>query len=148
MKNFSELQAISPELEVHIELAVITHNGAPWTKVMINDSVLLDQELAQSWQAQHRVSSLEALQIKVEMRGKRYSDQLETAVVIQRLQVAGFDIVADHCHHARYLHDHEPRPVSHYLGFNGVWCLDTETPFYEWQHQICGMGWLLKPITA
>lgn len=32
---------------------------------------------------------------------------------------------------------------SNYLGWNGTWCLDFETPIYKWCHQKMGLGWLI-----
>jgi hypothetical protein len=32
---------------------------------------------------------------------------------------------------------------SNYLGWNGKWFLDFQTPIYQWIHQRMGLGWLV-----
>lgn len=32
---------------------------------------------------------------------------------------------------------------SNYLGWNGTWYLDFETPIYQWAHQRRNLGWLI-----
>jgi len=32
---------------------------------------------------------------------------------------------------------------SNYLGWNGVWCLDFQTPIYQWIHRRMDLGWLI-----
>lgn len=40
-------------------------------------------------------------------------------------------------------HD-SPRAIhSNYLGWNGIWVLDFETPIYRWIHQRLDLGWLV-----
>lgn len=148
MKNFSDLQAISTELRLDIALVPIVDNGAPWVQVRINDTVLYQDWLKLAWTHVVALDSLEPIDIQIEMRHKQYDRERETAVVIQKLCVAGFHIAPDHCYHASYVHDHDWCQASEYLGFNGVWRWCSQTPFFEWRHRVSNQGWLLTPARA
>jgi hypothetical protein len=40
-------------------------------------------------------------------------------------------------------HDCPKAIHSNYLGWNGIWTLDFETPIYRWIHQRLDLGWLI-----
>jgi hypothetical protein len=40
-------------------------------------------------------------------------------------------------------HDCPKAIHSNYLGWNGIWVLDFETPIYRWIHQRLDLGWLI-----
>ena len=148
MKNFSDLLAINADIEIKISVTPICNNGNPRCRILINDQVCYDDVLSGAQHLSSRVGLNDAICITVEMSDKVYSQERETAVVIDQIAIDGFDLIPDCTHLAHYENDQSVQtgPVS-YLGFNGTWTLDIKEPFYRWRHRVTGQGWLLEPTT-
>jgi hypothetical protein len=149
MKTFYDLLDTdqSSEIDVVIGVSSITHNGTPCCVVSVNDRICYQGHLDQPVEITQRFRLLEPLRIKIEMSEKRYSLTAETAILIDRLSIDGFDIVPDYVHLARYENDQDQDTPTSYLGCNGIWYFDIDRPFYQWKHQNTGQGWLLTPAT-
>lgn len=150
MKTFYDLLDTdqSSEIDVVIGVSSITQNGIPRCVVSVNDRICYQGHLDQPVEITQIFQLLEPVSIKIEMSEKRYSLTAETAILIDRLSIDGFDIVPNYVHLARYENDHDQDAFTSYLGHNGIWHFDTDRPFYQWKHQITGQGWLLTPTPA
>lgn len=145
MKNFSDLLATDRSIDVILQLSAITQNGVPICCVEINHDVLWHTLLSDPITLQKQVNLHQQIDIEISMWGKTYCSDRETAVVLQSLQVDGFEIVPGWTHLASYHNDHDWCGATSYLGFNGTWSLHIPAPFYRWRHEITGQGWLLVP---
>ena len=145
MKNFSDLLATKAEVTVEIELSCLCGSGVPPCKIFINDHVCFNSLMSSSVTITKKVPILTFLTIKIVMKDKIYSSEQETAIIIEKLNIDGFEIVPNWNHLARYENDHENNLPTRYLGFNGTWTLNIAEPFYRWRHRITGQGWLLEP---
>jgi hypothetical protein len=148
MKNFSDLLAIDPRLPVTMILSPITDNGAPRVVVTINERILYDRVMYQTETLVAEVALLQPIDIRICMTDKIYCAEKETAVIIQSISIDGFEIVPGWTHLATYDNDHQRSDPTAYLGFNGCWRLPVDRPFYNWHHQITGLGWLLEPTAV
>ena len=114
-------------------------------QVVCNSTVLWNQPLTAPRSLQMDLDLLDTIDIAIVMSDKIYSSVLETAVVIDRIAIDGFDLVPGFVHFAHYDNDQQMATVGNYLGFNGTWRYVIDVPFYRWHHQITGQGWLLEP---
>lgn len=148
MKNFLELLATDPKIDIEIRLSVIKENGAPHCVVKVNDSVLYHGHQDHDLVLSSQVSVTDTIEIVVTMDGKQYSGTKETAIILQSISVDGFAIVPNWTHLARYDNDQGHDQPTSYLGFNGTWRFAIDQPFHVWKHHVTGQGWLLEPITT
>lgn len=148
MKNFSDLLAINADIEIKISVTPICRNGNPRCRILINNQVWYDDVLSGAQYLSSRVGLTDAICITVEMSDKVYSQERETAVVIDQITIDGFEIVPDWTHLARYENDHDANGPASYLGYNGCWTLEINEPFHRWRHRVTGQGWLLEPTTG
>jgi len=148
MKNFLDLLDIDPGVNISIRLRALCGNGVPRCRMTVNDRVIYDDFLSSECIKQFSVSLMSSIQIKVEMSDKIYSEEKETAIVIDQLAIDGFAIVPDWTHLARYENDHDANGPASYLGYNGCWTLEINEPFHRWRHRVTGQGWLLEPTTG
>lgn len=96
-----------------------------------------------------------AHQFVLKFRNKNYDELIpghDMAVLIRGVRFQTVD--HDFSVYSRYLPDY-PQPwasqqgrlksqvYSNYLGWNGDWILDFETPIYRWMHGRMKLGWLL-----
>jgi hypothetical protein len=145
MKNFSDLLATKADVTVEVELSCLCGSGNPHGWIIINDHVCFDSLMLSTITITKTVSILSCLTIEIGMKDKIYSSEQETAIVIEKLNIDGFEIIPNWNHLARYENDHKQNSPTRYLGFNGRWILEIDRPFYQWQHQITSQGWLLEP---
>lgn len=147
MNQFLDLLATDFSLPVKIAVEPIADNGPPTATVICNGSVLYNGVLEKRNELATSVDLLDPIHISVEMSGKNYSAEKETAVLIKSIQIDGFELVPYWSHLAQYHNErHNTGPTS-YLGFNGIWTLEIPEPFYRWRHRVTGKGWLLEPAT-
>lgn len=146
MKNFLDLLATDTDIEIRIRLRAISDNGNPRCCVTVNKDTLCDSWIAGPVDLVSRVALTENILIRIEMSGKNYSAERETAVIIESLTIDGFDIIPGFAHLAHYENERGIADPTSYLGFNGSWTLDILEPFYRWRHRVTGQGWLLDPI--
>lgn len=145
MKNFSDLPATNPDIAVWMMIEPIIENGPPWVKIYINGRLVHTAHMIEGVIVMNKIPLLEPVDIRVEMAGKRYSEKLETAVVIKEFMLDDVKIVPTYTHLATYENDHGHTGSTSYLGFNGTWTFRTDVPFYRWLHSASGQGWLLTP---
>lgn len=146
MKNFlSLLDTKDQSVNINLELSAIIDNGAPTLKVVVNNQTLFDDKIEQSLNLNTSVSIHTPFEVEITMSNKQYSAEKETAVVVETLLIDGWNLVPDYTHLVEYVNDHNNSDCTNYLGFNGIWRLDVDKPFYQWIHQVTGQGWLLSP---
>ena len=143
MKQFSDLQAIDTTVNIDIMLTAITQNGNPDITVMVNDQILFDKSLQGTVLLSCQLPILSSMFFCLELKNKQYNQNLETALIIDRISVDNIDIMPTYSHLADYQNDHGNNNPTNYLGFNGKWTLTIDRPFYHWLHQVQGHGWLL-----
>jgi hypothetical protein len=145
MKNFSELLATDTFVTVAVTVEPIVFNGDPTAWVIINGRKLYHNRLSFAMSISVEVPVLDPIEIEIGMSDKIYNQHLETALVIQSVCIDNFEIVPNYTHLARYQNERNVDAPTSYLGFNGVWILSTDDPFYRWHHRVTGQGWLLEP---
>ena len=141
MKTFLDLQATELALEVELVLVPV---GQPQITVNIGQHNMTTQ-LTHAITIAKRIDLTEAFAIDIALLEKNYNDPNETAVIIQSLSIDDFEIVPVWTHLAQYVNDHDYVDPTNYLGFVGVWQLEIDCAFYQWQHRVTNQGWLLTP---
>ena len=137
---------VTDPIVVSIGIRPISENGSPWTCVTVNHQLLKHGILTHEITRTVEVSLLDSIEISIEMQDKSYSQQKETAIIIDSVCIDGFEIIPKYTHLAVYENEkHIAHPTS-YLGYNGVWRFKIPEPFYRWRHRVTGQGWLLEPI--
>ncbi len=146
MKNFSDLPDTDPAITVVIKLSAISDNGYPGALVRVNQDVIEYLQLTQSVEHEFAVPLRDTIEIEIALIDKQYSQNRETAIVIDSVSIDGFEIVPGWTHLATYDSERGLQGPTSYLGINGSWKLVIDRPFYQWRHQITGQGWLLEPV--
>jgi hypothetical protein len=144
MKNFSDLLATDPQLDLVIS---VTPVGVPDTEIWINQDLMHQGHVSGTLYISAKLPLLSAFSISVKLKNKIYQSASETAIVLNRVSVDGFNIIPAWTHLTCYTNDHSRTDPTSYLGFNGEWKLVIPEPFYQWRHRITGQGWLLDPLT-
>lgn len=85
-----------------------------------------------------------------------YHNEKEMAVIIESIKFQYVDIDFKHCsfYSPIYPEDWKNEQIAsgiiwpdtihgNYMGWNGRWFLDFETPIYDWIHQKSNQGWLI-----
>jgi hypothetical protein len=146
MNNFYALLATDTVLQIKISLNVIHDNGFPMIVLRVNDFVVPYDVVTDLIEQEFKLPMTDAVSIEISMSDKKYSQDKETAVIINSVNIDGFEIVPGWTHLACYDTDRGQSGPTSYLGFNGKWSLQIKEPFYRWQHRITGQGWLLEPV--
>ena len=146
MNNFSDLLVIDRQLQITITVNAIYDNGMPTVIIRANGQTINNKPLRDRHTFTLTADLLAPLCLEIEMQGKVYDEKYETAVIIEQIQIDDFNVVPDYTQHARYDNERNFNQPTNYLGFNGIWTLSFDKPFYQWMHQISGEGWLLNPI--
>ena len=139
MNTYSDLQDIDTRLHVHLALKVI---GTPEVAIIVGKN-FAGGKLYKNLEIALDLDLLEPLIIQIELRNKIYDQNNETAVIVEKLQIDGIDLVPKYDYLATYDNDHNYTDPTSYLGFNGKWTLTFDRPFYQWLHQVTEQGWLL-----
>ena len=116
MNNFSEL--LVTDFTIDIIMVVQPKSISSAVKIVINNQCIYDGMIQQSTAFNHSVPLLAPINISV-FHNDAYVKSLK------------FD-------------DWESRPQYGTEGV-GIWSFETHKPFYHWQHQVTGQGWLLTP---
>ena len=148
MTNFSELLDTNPQIKIKICLSAITDNGCPCCKLTVNGSTRYDGMLTGPVALEFLVGLMDPIGIEIMMSGKNYSAEKETAIVLDAIAIDSFEIVPEWTHLAKYENERGIDSPTSYLGFNGVWRVDINEPFYRWRHRVTSQGWLLEPVKA
>ncbi len=146
MKNFSDLLDINLRLPVMVRIQAIVDNGLPGATIAVNRQVLFQGSLSHTITRTTWVSMLEPFDIDIVMSDKIYSAERETAIEILDLEVGNHALIPRFNHLVEYINDHNQPAPGNYLGFNGVWSLKINQPFYRWLHHAEHQGWLLEPV--
>jgi hypothetical protein len=147
MKNFSDLLVTDPVIAVAIRLSVIGNNGFPGASIRVNQDVVEYLQLKKSVDRKFNVPLNDNIEIEIAMIDKQYSQDRETAIVIESVNIDGFEIVPGWTHLAVYDSERGLQGPTSYLGINGSWKLSVNRPFYQWRHHVTGQGWLLEPVS-
>ena len=142
MKNFSDLLAT----DLHLDLVLIAEPiGRPDVEIWVNQQLIHQGQLSKPITVLTQLPLLSGFSVSVKLKNKVYSAESETAVTLNQLSIDEFDIIPRFTHLAQYSNDHDFKEPTSYLGFNGEWRLEVTKPFYQWQHEITGQGWLFQP---
>ena len=148
MKTFSDLLVTDHKIDFTVRLEPVSYNGHPEFWISINDEIIAEGSLQHSIKEHRQINLFSPICLEIGMKNKRYSAEKETAVIIQSINIDGFELVPNWTHLAVYHNDHNNTQPTSYLGFNGSWTLDISEPFYRWKHRTTGQGWLLEPVKA
>jgi hypothetical protein len=142
MKNFSDLLAT----DLHLDLALMVEPvGLPDVEIWINQQLMYQGQVSEFITVSKQLPLLSRFSVSVKLKNKVYSSNSETAVVLNKLSIDGFDIIPRFTHLAQYTNDHNFSDPTSYIGFNGEWRLEVTKPFYQWRHEITSQGWLFQP---
>ena len=144
MKKFSDL--LDTDLQLDLEL-VAEPVGVPDVEIWLNQQLMYQGHLLRSITISKQLPLLPEFLISVKLKNKVYSSDSETAVVVTKLSIDGFDLVPNYTHLAQYANDHDFKQPTSYIGFNGEWKFEVDQPFYQWRHVNTGQGWLFQPCT-
>jgi hypothetical protein len=147
MNNFLDLLDTDCQIKVTLKLGVIHDNGYPGVSVRVNDNVIEYLQLTKSVEHQFDIPLLDPIEIEISIKDKQYSEIKETAVLIDSINIDGFEIVPQWTHLAEYHSERGLQGPTSYLGINGSWVLTIDRPFYQWRHHATDQGWLLEPIS-
>ena len=145
MKNFYELLDIKNQIDISLTIAPVVDIQFPKIKININEKCLRDGNIEEIITLEHKIELLENLNIKIQLYDKDYKTSQKTAITIQSLKIDLFEIIPQWTQLATYENDQSISQPTNYLGFNGIWNLKINEPFYRWRHRITGQGWLLEP---
>lgn len=146
IKTFSEILDIDTHLSVCVRLRPICGNGVPGAKICLDGDVWFDGELSEPITICGHINLTGGFAISVEMKDKVYDQHRETAVIIESIAVQDIELIPDYTRFATYTNDLDQSTVAtHYLGWNGIWCIASNDPFLIWLHRAQNRGDLLVP---
>ena len=142
MKNFLDLLATDLDLDLVLSADPV---GVPDVEIWINQQLIHQGLISAPVDVSVQLPLLSGFSIVVKLKNKVYTSESETALMLTKLSVDGFDIIPPFTHLAQYTNDHAFTEPTAYIGFNGEWRLEINKPFYQWQHEITSQGWLFQP---
>lgn len=142
MKNFSEVTATRSRLKIALWLRPV---GEPWAVIKSCDDLIFNGIIKDDICLDVDHDLMTPLSLSIELKDKTYSLDHETAIIVNKITVDDISIIPEMSHHFHYENDHGFTDPTCYLGFNGIWRLDTQQCFYRWWHRATGQGWLLSP---
>lgn len=145
MNNFSELQATDISLALSITLTPHYKTHAPEVTVCIGGVTCYTGILNNQIQLTHWFPLQSVFDVEIHLQNKNDLDDCTTGVIILDLIIDGHNLVPNWTHLAHYTNDRGLGGPTAHLGFNGVWKLCIDRPFYQWWHINTGQGWLLEP---
>ena len=141
MKNFYDNQ----DIKISITLRPENVDTPPNVGLTINHNLLFYGSLAENKSFEINVGLLDSIDLQVILRDKDYNTMSSQAVFIDRLLIDDFDVIPLYTQYATYNNDKNLIESTNFLGYNGIWTLRIDEPFYQWRHKITGQGWLLTP---
>jgi hypothetical protein len=123
-----------PELVITLDDVLLVHDYLNCNKTLKFDVMLntgthtLNIELANKGRTD----------TKVDNTGKIIADK---AIYIKNVTIEGYAL-SDFLHQATYYPAGRDSIKSNYLGWNGVWKLNFDTPIFSWIHKTQNMGWI------
>ena len=146
MKTFLDQLDINEKIQISLEIEPVLENGFPCVSIELNGKFYLkENNLKTKFKLNEKIELMENIDIKICLSNKNYNLQGRTGVNINYLNIDNFQLVPNYTQVAEYVNDHNNNNPTNYLGFNGVWHLKIQEPFYRWQHKVTGQGWLLDP---
>jgi hypothetical protein len=146
MKNFLQaLDTTAKTVEILLKTRVISENGFPEVEIKYNQQVMHSGILQENKNFTFLEGIDSLMNFEIELKNKNYNRKLETAFIMDYISVDGFDIIPNYVHLINYDNDHDQNIKTNYLGYNGVWSLKINDPFYIWYHKISGQGMLIRP---
>lgn len=142
MKNFSDLLATDLQLDL---VLIVEPVGRPDVEIWVDQKLIHQGQVLSPITVSTQLALLAGFSVLVKLKNKVYTSDSETAIVLTRFSVDGFDIIPQFTHLAQYNNDHDYTEPTSYIGFNGEWRLEVTKPFYQWQHEITSQGWLFQP---
>jgi len=144
MKNFLEALDINPYIEVKLSIRVIEDNGYPDFNLFFNNELISHNNNKNIDIIKH-IKYNETLSVRIEMFSKKYSTINESAIIVENISVDDINIIPKFNHYIVYNNDHNKPITTNYLGYNGVWSININEPFYNWYHSATAQGMLIKP---
>jgi hypothetical protein len=145
MNNFSELQATDLSLTLLIELTPHYHTHAPEVAVNIGGAEWYAGALNNHIQLAGQLPLLSQFDIEIHLQNKNDYADCTTAAVITQLALDNHQLIPNWTHLSQYSNDRGYQQPTTHLGFNGIWKLSIDKPFYQWWHINTGQGRLLEP---
>jgi type II secretory pathway component HofQ len=145
MKNFYDLQDIKKQINISLTIVPVIDIQMPNVKIEVNNNILYNGNLENKLILKHQINLLETTDIKLELLNKDYNCSKNTAITIESVKINSFELIPRWTQLATYKNDQNVAQPTNYMGFNGIWNLKIDEPFYRWQHKITGQGWLLEP---
>lgn len=145
MNNFSELQGTDISLTLVLELEPHYNTHAPDVLAYANNVQLYSGKLTQICCITQQIPLKSIFDIQIHLINKNDLNDCTTGVIISSLTIDCHNLVPKWTHLAHYTNDRDYDGPAAHLGFNGVWKLTIDKPFYQWWHINTGQGWLLKP---
>ena len=116
MKNYLDLLGTDLYLDL---VLMVDPVGAPETEIWINQQLIYQGQLLESITVSEQLPLLSEVLISVKLKNKVYNSESETAVVLKKLSIDGFDIIPNWSQLANYINDHNTNSPTSYIGFNG-----------------------------
>lgn len=146
MKNFLQaLDTIDKNVKITLKIKVISENGYPMVKIKYNQRLIISGILTKDEIFEFDDDINNSMKFEVELENKVYNETRETAIIIECITVDGINLIPDYVHLCDYKNDHNLNIKTHYIGYNGIWSLHINEPFYIWHHNVSGQGMLIKP---
>jgi len=144
MKNFSELQATKQTINVGMVIDCEANAEPPNVIVRLNKWGWRG-ELGRHKTFEWEIDIDEPIELEILLHKKDYRTSPQTAVLLLSIRFDDFELLPMYSHVESYDNDHGWDEPTNYLGFNGIWRLRIDEPFYRWRHRVTGQGWLLEP---
>lgn len=147
-------------IDLRLDVSFVKDQIDPDITVRIDQEILLTGSQSQARLAlQYRrvlAPGNHRLELQYHNMTKHSEHDLDMAVIIDRVTFQSLDY--DFKIHSKYLPRYPDiwlqqqvalgQPPAHeihscYLGWNGTWFLDFQTPVYQWIHQRLDLGWLI-----
>jgi len=133
------LDTVDKTISVCISLCPVNCDKLPHLDVSVNNNIIFSAEINEKKTLKTTVELLEPIHIKIISKNNN-------AVVLQSIKIDDFEIVPNYIHYSDYVgSDGTAFGPTEYLGVSGQWDLIIDKPFYNWKHDVTGMGWFLTP---
>ena len=147
MKKFYELLDTRFPLRATVVLKPITEMP-PMINLKINGRQVYEGHPKTETKIEHEIFNNENVRIELMISDKKYTDNRDSAVLLDSLVIDGVEMSTHASLNAVYQTDQAwgvYKGVTTHFGWNGTWIFDPGKPFYHVKHEIKNYGWLLSP---
>lgn len=144
------------DVKIKIELKPLIVKTIPNVKIMIDGHTHFDLFLSKP--STHRINaSLERgkHKLRIIFTNKNYREISRDKDMAIKVAHVGFQNLEDNFHSSSFYRPIYPMDIdtdakqseiihSDYLGWNGEYFINFETPIYHWIHEKLNLGWLIK----